>query len=134
MTKKEVLINHIQEYLDSEMWKYESCYLGKEDLETIMDALKVEPYKDCISRQEALRTDCFGDGYNGLCAFHYYEDYLKMRKYLEQLPSVQPIRPKGKWINVGNGMECSRCHEIQHGYDNYRFFCPTCGADMRSEE
>ena len=45
---------------------------------------------DVISRQMALRTDCFGDGHDGLRAFHVYEDYLKMRKYLESLPSVQP--------------------------------------------
>lgn len=45
---------------------------------------------DAISRQAALRTDCFGDGHEGLRAFHVYEDYKKMRDYIEALPSVQP--------------------------------------------
>ena len=45
---------------------------------------------DLISRKAALRTDCFGDGHDGLRAFHSYEDYKKMRDYIESLPSVQP--------------------------------------------
>ena len=50
---------------------------------------------DVISRQMALRTDCFGDGHDGLRAFHVYEDYLKMRKYLESLP---PAQQEPQWI------------------------------------
>lgn len=42
---------------------------------------------DTISRQAALRTDCFGDGHDGLRAFHAYEDYKKVRDYYY---SVQP--------------------------------------------
>lgn len=52
---------------------------------------------ELISRQAALRTDCFGDGHDGLRAFHVYEDYKKMRDYIEALPSVQP---EPKWIPV----------------------------------
>ena len=51
---------------------------------------------DLISRQAALRTDCFGDGHEGLRAFHVYEDYKKMRDYIEALPSVQP---QPEWNN-----------------------------------
>lgn len=36
----EVLINYIKEYIDSGMWKYEACYLVKEDLEIIIKALE----------------------------------------------------------------------------------------------
>ena len=53
---------------------------------------------------------------------------------IEQLPPAQPERKKGHWIYTGSGQECSVCHEIQYGYDNYRHFCPNCGADMRGEE
>ena len=43
-------------------------------------------------------------------------------------------KPKrGEWRDTGSGQECSRCHEIQYGYDNYRNFCPNCGADMRGD-
>lgn len=41
---------------------------------------------------------------------------------------------KGEWIDMGSGQVCSECHEIQYGYDNYRRYCPNCGADMRGEE
>lgn len=40
-------------------------------------------------------------------------------------------RQKGEWIDTGSGQECSVCHEIQYGYDNFRHFCANCGADMR---
>ena len=135
--------------------------------------------RDLIDRQAALRTDCFGDGHDGLRAFHVYEDYLKMRKYLESLPSAQPEqsleiqdileyldtvlhpivspdhwnvyselhdmismlpsaqpkRKKGKWIN---GV-CDQCgsHAPYWAMAStyYRSsFCPNCGADMRGEQ
>lgn len=40
MTKEQVLINYIQEYLDSGMWQYEACYLSKNDLQVIIKALE----------------------------------------------------------------------------------------------
>lgn len=40
MTEEQVLIDHIQEYLDSGMWQYEACYLSKSDLEVIIKALE----------------------------------------------------------------------------------------------
>lgn len=49
----------------------------------------------------------------------------------EVLEYSEPKRKKGKWIDTGSGQECSECHEIQYGYDNFRYFCPNCGADMR---
>lgn len=129
MTKKEVIINNIQEYLDSEMWKYEGCDLGKEDLETIVDALEQEPCEDCISRQAVI--DIWHTQY---AQVRQEDEEIKYKKIAYELPSVQPIRPKGKWIDIGNGTECSICHEIQYGYDNYRSFCSNCGADMRGKE
>lgn len=49
------------------------------------------------------------------------------------IPSAQPERKKGKWVDTGSGEQCSVCGEIQYGYDNYRFYCGFCGADMRGE-
>lgn len=40
MRKEQVLINHIQEYIDSGKWEYEACYLNKTDLEVIIKALE----------------------------------------------------------------------------------------------
>ena len=50
------------------------------------------------------------------------------------LQEVEPERKKGRWIDTGSGQECSECHEIQYGYDNFRYFCAFCGADMREGE
>ena len=63
---------------------------------------------------------------------------------IEKLPSTQPERNKGKWINEGvygeGHAQCSiRCnnplcnfHYI--GYLGDYNFCPNCGADMRGKE
>ncbi len=52
-------------------------------------------------------------------------------KDLEKQPiaDVAPI-VHGHWIDTGSGQECSRCREIQYGYDSGRFYCPHCGALM----
>ena len=59
---------------------------------------------------------------------------------LADLPSVQPERKKGKWIDCGSIWEgvdeyqvwrCSEC--IIPNYKKTRF-CPNCGADMREEK
>lgn len=62
---------------------------------------------------------------------------------LNDLPSAQPERKKGKWIpqdhNKTNGIastlvyyypKCSVCGHC----DNYTNFCSNCGADMRGEQ
>lgn len=46
---------------------------------------------DLISREAALRTDCFGNGHEGLRAFHSYHDYRLMREYLESIPTIKAI-------------------------------------------
>ena len=52
--------------------------------------------------------------------------------FLNNAPVVE-ARRIGKWIDIGNGQECSACGEI-YGYDNFRKFCPNCGTDMRGEQ
>ena len=59
---------------------------------------------------------------------------------LEQLPSAQPERPKGEWVNDiayydEDGCpcvvtRCNQCGEVSEAFN----FCPNCGADMRGEE
>ena len=51
MTKEQVIIEYIQNYLDSDMYQYEACYLNKEDLELIIEALEM---KNVLSR---IRTE-----------------------------------------------------------------------------
>ena len=48
---------------------------------------------------------------------------------IHNLPPVNPQEPKtGYWIDIGSGQECSKCHEIQYGYDSFRFYCAKCGS------
>ena len=55
----------------------------------------------------------------------------------EQLPSIQPEYPKGRWIPTASEKgrhECSRCHEYapcyQDGSEHLSTFCVLCGAKM----
>lgn len=64
---------------------------------------------------------------------------------LMQLPSAQPERKKGKWIDepiykqtmdgkTWDGFTyCSECQEM-HEYGYRSKFCPNCGAEMKGEE
>jgi len=67
---------------------------------------------------------------NGTPAF---DDYS--RDYLDKKPGWCPIKefPHGYWIDTGSGQECSRCHEVQYGYDSGRYYCQNCGAKMLKE-
>ena len=52
---------------------------------------------------------------------------------IENLPSVQPERKKGKWIyNSPVTMKCDQCGLVIKDWDWHRFkFCPNCDCDMR---
>jgi len=66
-------------------------------------------------------------------------------KVLENVPSAQPERRKGKWDFMGWQMfQCSECkhtftQDFLEGWRGYTYepffppFCPNCGADMRGE-
>lgn len=60
----------------------------------------------------------------------------KMQDIVNNLPSAQQERKRGRWIRNDNGTySCSVCQswipEEQHFYARY---CLCCGADMRGEE
>lgn len=86
---------------------------------------------DVIYRQDAI-TVCnsaidLWEGQLGVGAL------VAVRDKISELPSAEPERKKGKWIDTGSGQECSECHEIQYGYDSFRYFCAFCGSDMRDK-
>ena len=94
---------------------------------------------DLISRQAAIRwvkTECNPYGNPTLD----YESGNKVMEHLEQMPSAQPQRMRGRWMPEFNGrftggaywFSCSRCKRIVPDVRNGGWnFCPECGADMR---
>jgi len=96
---------------------------------------------DLISRQAAIRwvkTECNPYGKPTLD----YESGKRVMKHLEQMPSAEPERKRGKWINAYPDIEpnpmfmygiCSVCGYEQAISDKLKF-CPNCGADMRGEQ
>ena len=85
---------------------------------------------DLISRQAAI------DAIMGEPTDAHYPSWYAER--LEQLPSAQPERKKGKWINRSLNIlypeweryTCSVCGEHSNRYD----YCPNCGAKMDEEK
>ena len=57
---------------------------------------------------------------------------------IDNLPSAEPERKKGKWIWDDEGYHCSECWFHAHGntlecMDGTYRFCPSCGAEMEAE-
>ena len=106
---------------------------------------------DLISRQDAI--DALQEK-----VFHDLSDeFYGAMQVLDELPSAQPERKKGRWIPVdsysafggdeatwmahGNPVAfyyCSECKEQAYaGEDGESLltdYCPNCGADMRGEQ
>lgn len=93
-----------------------------------------EPCEDCISRENALNV-----------LYKYGEEYfplstaLKIENDIKNIPSVQPIRPKGEWIPKPYSIEwksdakCSNCGNLVPGALGNYVTCPYCSADMRGD-
>lgn len=75
--------------------------------------------------------------------WHYEQALEEIRDMIEALPSAQPERIKGHWIdavipNDSGGLPvivCDKCNTffpLQFG-DGHNF-CPHCGADMREDK
>lgn len=89
-----------------------------------------------MTREEAIKIiDCYDIGFYDLSGekipAYKLADAFDMA--IEAL-LAQPQPRTGKWIDTGSGTECSRCHEITYGYDNYRNYCPICGSYNRGGE
>ena len=85
-----------------------------------------EPCKDAVSRQAAI--DAFeGELYS-----------LLLFEKIQNLPSAQPERQKGEWIDhTEDGyVECPFCHSATNcdGNKDELHFCFSCGADMRGKQ
>ena len=89
---------------------------------------------DCISRQAAIdetwKYPTYSDPLNVL---------TEVRDRIKALPSAQPERKKGKWVDCEDGYYLANCSECGFQMDvhenrGYFNFCPNCGADMRGGE
>lgn len=70
---------------------------------------------------------------------------LMLYQGVKQLPSAQPERKKGRWVecDTTEHWKCNQCSDRAPMYwdgENMSYaewlsdFCPNCGADMRGEE
>lgn len=66
---------------------------------------------------------------------------IAWKEYVKHLPSAQPERKKGEWINHRNDnghniADCSECGSAIQWFDDDEKpkFCCMCGADMRGEQ
>ena len=114
---------------------YKQGYADRIEMEK---ALRV---KDCISRNSVIRMFNTMDRYRADKLilqdtdkeFPHNEVFIVDDCYelLDNLPSVNPTRAKGKWIDNKARKDlcnCSVCDGLSKVYFN---FCPKCGADMR---
>ena len=87
---------------------------------------------DLISRQVAI-DDLHGKDPSQIW------DTADIEVWVNALPSAQPERKKGKWINNIHDLPiCDQCGYMtpyDRAIDDYEYgnFCPNCGADMRGD-
>lgn len=100
---------------------------------------------DLISRQKAINEIEFGIIYAKAInkktgevkeLFQERNDELRWAaERIKQLPSVQPEREKGKWVDAQYPFsKCSICECYFDTVNNLANFCPCCGADMRDDK
>lgn len=120
--------------------------INKEELKQILlnSKRKQQPCEDCISREDVLKVVnslteiCDSDIVEKITTLNNI-DWIKMK--INEIPSVTPSRPKGKWIHWTDDYKdyvtCSCCEYGEEGevlLSDKTPFCPICGADMRESE
>ena len=107
----------------------QGCLEFRQLVEWLEQLRKQEPCEDAISRQTVI--DVLKDTWN---MFSDANDAIQESiDTIEALLSVTPQRPKGKWIDMGEGFspyECSKCGGVEFKKSKY---CPNCGAKMEVE-
>lgn len=94
---------------------------------------------DLISRAAAIeRATKDHDFYKGATTpadMARRDELLNVMCWLGELPSAQPERQKGEWIDYTEDgyVECPFCHNATNcdGNKDELHFCFSCGADMR---
>ena len=90
---------------------------------------------DAISREAVLQKLNELDWQELYLPIHFKEHII------DELPSVTPSRRKGRWIEERNdygeiqGWHCDKCYEDSGFTTDCKWnYCPSCGAEMESEE
>jgi hypothetical protein len=87
---------------------------------------------DLISRQDAL--SCFHDWIDKHGDVHTADEMPEYQR-IEQLPSAQPERKRGKWIDYTEDgfVECPYCRSATNCESNKDelHYCFSCGAELR---
>ena len=64
------------------------------------------------------------------------EDGKHIFDIIDEQPTVESERKKGKWIDICGNLRCSECNveypDLYPDYDETNF-CPNCGASMRGD-
>ena len=99
---------------------------------------------DLIRRRdviEHLKKRLYETELNSTAEHPYYEEIADNRVdiWMNELPSAQPQRKKGKWVGYDGDWlktmcKCSECGAMIDINEKYRnFFCYHCGARMEGE-
>lgn len=120
-------------------------------------SLKQQPCEDCISREAVINI--LKEQYThhakeveritGDAPYDYLTGLSDVIEDVQNLPSVTPDRPKGKWIevevhNCHATLKCSVCNRVieptftfgEYSYEDIKTFYPYChcGAEMNGGE
>ena len=97
-------------------------------------AKSIQYSEDCVSRDAILAlSEWYGESATHDNPFPDGAEAVPVYK-IEQLPSVMPKRPTGKWETfVEDYNKCSKCGEMGKFYRFYKY-CPNCGAKMTESE
>ena len=96
--------------------------------EALHEIKRIEPYEDCISRQELKERfleKCVSDC--SCCEYWRDDDWCEI---FNELPTVQPKQKTGHWVFdeiLDRHYYCSECKSMGVDYWDY---CPNCGAKM----
>ena len=65
--------------------------------------------------------------------------WLKILLVIDNAPTVEPVRPHGKWVPQGGGFswvfKCSCCGWVDgYPFNERHKYCPNCGSDMGEAE
>ena len=101
--------------------------------EVARNAVLITESDDAVSRQAV--NDLY-DRYHPTLATCVYE----FGEELKALPSVNPTREHGEWIEEKHGYRCNKCNRYYKGEWSIKNnammphkYCPNCGAKMEGE-